>query len=142
MELLTVESQQPAAARALLVRIDLPEDLANHFEGLAAARGTTIEAELVSHLQRTRDWCGSAPIFLADAHAAEIRRLLGGRVSTADKLIDMVRRLVTWRVGGHKIELSPAKAEALHFYIQSLQQPPDRGAQHAVDAALGWLLKC
>lgn len=126
-----------------LVRIALSPDLLAHFEGLAIINGLPLESVIVNHLARTRNQVADAsPIYLNDAQAQEVRRLLGGRITTPDKLLDMVRRLVTWKVGGQKIELSPSRAEAAVWYAKSLQMPLEQAIPQMIDRALGLLLKC
>ncbi len=132
----------PAARKTTTVRISLPDELISHYEALATIHGTELEDELANHLTRTRSYTAANPYYFEDAEAHELRRLLGARVDTPRKALDMIRRFVTWKIGGWKFELSPRRVEAIHYYAQSLQQPPDKAAEFVLNSALGAFLKC
>lgn len=141
---MTVTEAQPAARTLIRTTIDLPDDLLGRFEALAAARGESVEQAIIKHLSDTRYHTDSAEeaIYLNRSDSMEVRRLLGGRVNSAEKLIDMLRRLVTWKVGGFKFELSVARVEAVRSYARSYGMTVEKAGQTILNQAIGAFLKC
>jgi hypothetical protein len=124
------------------LRISLPAELLAHFEAQAFLAQLDIEDYISAHLARTRDYLSAEPIYLDDTHAREIRRLLGGRVNTATKLLAMVERLTRMKVAGQQIGISPARQEAMVWWAKSMQLSLKEALPQLYDQALGLLLKC
>lgn len=135
-------SAMPNDPPATILRIALPADLLAAFEARAFLAGCAPEELIVRHLTATRDYTAESPIYLDDVHAKEIRRLLGGRVNTPDKLLDMVGRLIKMRVGGKQVEVTPEQQEAMVWFARSLQLNLDDALPQIFKQALGLLLKC
>lgn len=100
--------------------------------------GQTIEEAISEHMSRTIGYSrlDSSPIHLDDEAVKQIRTLLGGKVSTAAKLIDMIERLVSKRIGGYKIKLSPNQQEQLIWMAKSLGRPVDEVAPEIIQQAI------
>jgi hypothetical protein len=125
-----------------ILRLALPSDLLTHFEAQAFLADQPVEELIVAHLQRTRDYTSSAPIYLDDAAAKLIRRHLGARINTPEKLVDMIVRLSSMKVAGTKIDVSPARQEAMVWWAKSMQLSLEDALPKLFDQALGGLLKC
>lgn len=132
----------PAEAPSTVLRLRLPADLLTHFEAQAFIAGLDPEDYIVRHLERTRSFISESPIYLGDGHSKEIRRLLGARVSTPEKLLSMIERLTRMKVAGQQIEVSPARQEAMTWLAKSMQRDLKDALPIIYDQALGLLLKC
>lgn len=101
-----------------------------------------VETFIAEHLQRTRDYSDADGLWMSGAEAREMRRLLGGRVSTGSKLVEMIRRLTGWKVSGAKVELSPARQESVVWWARSMGLKVEDAIPKIIDMALGAFLKC
>jgi len=79
---------------------------------------------------------GEMAYMIDKAGDAEIRRLLGGRVDGQAKLLDMLRRLVSLHVGGHRVELRPAVLEQIAWAAKSLCKPVEEVAPQMIADAV------
>lgn len=124
------------------VRVNIPADLLRRFELAAVLAGREVEDQIAAHLDRTIDQTDEAGIWMTGPDAKEMRRILGGRVDTSSKVLEMIRRLTRWNVNGLKLELSPARQEVINAYAKSMQQPVEQILPILIDQALGARLKC
>lgn len=129
------EPQAAAAAHELLVRIKLPAELAAQYDALSDLSGEPIDTLLSSALRRALDYT-DASYAIDKTGDAEIRRLLGGRVDSQAKLLDMIRRLVSVHVGGHRVELRPAVMEQIMWAARSLGKPVEEVAPQMIAEAV------
>lgn len=127
-----------------VLRISLPSDLVAHFEVQAfLADNQAIEQYIASHIARTREFVGGeGEMYLTPAEAKEMRQILGGRINTPEKLLDMLRRLMTWKVGGAKVELTTEQQQAVVWWAKSAQIRLEDAIPQLTKQALGLLLKC
>lgn len=117
-------AENSSAPATVMCRVALPTWLLDHFEGLAAATGVDLDAYLADHLTKTAFWgTDEAPIYLKDSERAGIQRMLGAKVSTPERLLEMISRLVAWKAGPHKIELRPNQLEQLAQIAKTLGRP-------------------
>lgn len=117
------ESAEPTPETLVMVRLTLPAGLMDHFEAQAAITGVQFETYLLEHLTRTRYHTSENPLYIEDNDRVEIQRLLGAKVNTPERLLDMIRRLVTWKVGTHKLELTPNQIEQIAGYARTMGRP-------------------
>lgn len=119
-----------------IVRLQLPQALYEKYEALAGADNSTPDEYIASALQRALDWSDAVyPITLAADK--EIRRMLGGRVDDAAKLVDMIGRLVTFHLGGWRAELRPAVQEQIYWALKSMGKEGDaRAAEELIVQAI------
>jgi hypothetical protein len=119
------------------VAIVLDEDLVNHFEAQAVVRGTTFEGELVAHLSRTREHTSEAPLYIDDNQRRELAALIGAKPSsTPAKLVEMIRRLTSWSVGGMKVKLTPNQEEAIFWMAKSAGKDVKEIAPQVIEEAI------
>lgn len=126
---------QSAAAPDLLVRIKIPAALAEQYDLLAELTGQPIDTVLATALGRALDY-SDASYAIDKAGDTEIRRMLGGRVDSQAKLLDMIRRLVSVHVGGHRVELRPAVMEQIMWAARSLGKPVEEVAPQMIAEAV------
>lgn len=131
----------PATTRTS-VRLSLPDELFAHFEAQAFVTGVPVEDQIIAHLTRTRDYSADSPIYLDDVAARKVRQLLGARINTPAKLVDMIERLTRMKVAGRTIDISPARQEAIVWWAKSAQLKPEDALPMIFDQALGLLLRC
>lgn len=137
-----IEETKSLAALTVL-RVPLPPDLLTYFEAQAMIAGLPdVESAIVRHLERTREYVEPDGLWMSAAEAREVRRLLGGRVNTGSKLVEMIRRLTGWKVSGAKVELSPARQESVAWWAKSMQLNVEDAIPKIIDMALGAFLKC
>lgn len=113
----------------IVLRIQLDEDLHDHYAAQAILAGKEPEAFIVEHLTRTRDYLDANPIYVTGAQAAEIRKILGGRTNSGLALVEGVRRLASWSLTVPPnervtLELLPAVWEQLYWRARSEQRDP------------------
>jgi len=134
------ESAQPTDAptdpHPITLRITIPWALTDHFEAQAIVANMPLEEFLAQHITKTAMWgADEAPIYIDDTGRLEIQRLLGAKVSTPDRLLEMIRRIVGWKAGPHKIELSPNQMEQIECYARTLgKKVEDFAPQLLMDA--------
>jgi predicted RNA-binding Zn ribbon-like protein len=136
---MTVAPAHAAAAPApqTIIRIALPGPLLDHFEAQSLISGVSLEQQVVDHLYATRDYAGDrAPIYLNDRESSEVRKLLGGRIKKGADLVDMVRRLCSWKVGGYKLALRPAVQEQIAEYAKALNKPIEEAGPELIETAI------
>lgn len=126
---------QVAAAHELLVRIKLPAELAAQYDALADLTGEPIDTLLAKALRTALDYA-DAKYAITEAGDKEIRRMLGGRVDGQAKLLEMVGRLVSVHVGGHRVELRPAVMEQIAWAARSLGKPVEEVAPQMIAEAV------
>jgi hypothetical protein len=125
------------------VRLDLPfdEEVLAQYEAGAAAVGMGLEAFISVHLLRTKDHVGEHLLRLDAAESLEVRSLLGAKVSTGAKLVEMLRRLLKMNVAGLHVNLTPNQLEQIHWYARSAGKPSQEIAQMIVERAIARELK-
>jgi hypothetical protein len=135
-------------ATPVLLRIEVPQDLLTHYEALASITGKSVDETIVEHLRRTRDHQAD-DLHVDTVTSAEIRRLLGGGITTGAKLLDMIRRLLAVKLvasdgksAARKVELSPAQVEAAFWWIRNSGYGEEKGWTELCKQAFGLLLKC
>jgi hypothetical protein len=113
-----------AATAETKVRVvtTLPEHLVANIDGMASSKGISFDDALAAHLEKTIQFGAERPIYIDDAGRLEIARLLGARIKDQKSLLDMIRRLVSWNAGGHKVRLTPNQLESLHWRAKALNQ--------------------
>lgn len=127
-----------------IIRINISADQLTYFSAQALIHGLPdAESYIAHHLALTRDHTdGDEAIYLRRDECREIRRLLGGKINTGQRLVDMIQRLVRWKVGGQSVEISPTRQESIVWWAKSMQLELDDAVPKLVDQALGMLLKC
>lgn len=135
-----------AASTALAttrLTLTIPTGLLTRYEAQALLAGVDVETHLARHLFVTADHLDAeSGCYLRPDEMAEIRRLLGGRVNTGAKLLEMIGRLMRMKVAGTQIEVSPTRQEAMVWWARSMQLPLEKALPIMYDQALGMLLKC
>lgn len=125
------------------IRLDIPfdpETLAS-YEARAAERGVNFETAVSDHLYHTQTVPEGQLIVLGESEIAEVKRLLGAKISTAKKLLDMLRRLTGWKVGGMQIKLTPNQQEQIVWYARSAGKPVEEIAPMLIERAITRELK-
>lgn len=97
-------------------------DLLASYRTAAEKRGMSLEAFLDQMLRTVFDHLDEG-IYIDKSGALEISRRLGNRVKDQASLLDMIRRLTTWNVGGIKIQLSPNQEEQIYWGARGLGKP-------------------
>lgn len=126
------------------IRVDIPieDSVLQIYEKAAAERGIGLEALIGSHLLRTKAAAGDDnPFYLAPAEVSDIRKSLGAKVSTPAKLVEMIRRITGWKIGGVSIKLTPNQQEQIHWYAKSAGKPVAEIAQMVIERAITRELK-
>lgn len=125
------------------VRLDLPieEEVLQSFDEMAKDRGIGLEAMIAAHLFRTRTIKDDNFIVLDEDQCRQIKRLVGAKISTADKLLDMLERLTKWKVGGMNIKLTPNQQEQILWYARSANKPVEEIGPMLVERAIARELK-
>lgn len=122
----------------VIARIRLPQGLLDQYERLAELEHISLDQYVVLTLQRgiEQNYAQmSYPITSADDK--EIRRLLGGRIDSPAKLIDMIQRLVTFHIGGWRAELRPAVMEQIYWSLKSMGKEGDpKAAEELIVSAI------
>ena len=98
----------PVASPKAAVRIALavPEDLYDLYAERATKRGVEPQDELLTHLQRTRNWTDSTPIYLDNESRKALSALAGRSLFTAADVVAWAKQTATLTIAGTKVELS------------------------------------
>lgn len=130
------ESPSLANAHPITLRITIPWELTDHFEAQAIVANMPLEEFVAQHVARTAYWgADEAPIYLNDRDRAEIQKLLGAKISTPERLLEMIKRIVGWKAGPHKIDLTPNQMEQIESYARTLgKKVEDFAPQLLMDA--------
>lgn len=104
-----------AAATLVRVQLDLPEDVIEHYEGLATPT-RPVEQVVADRLRTCSGHTAQRGLYLDDSNRAEVERLLGGQMfKDADALVKSLRTAYSMKIGGAEIVLP----EQIYMFIQS-----------------------
>jgi hypothetical protein len=120
----------------LRIEIPMDDETLGKYEKIARYNGIQLEDVIADHLKLTADFTDDEPVYFNNEQAAEIRSLLGARINTAPKIIDMIRRIVGLKVSGLKVRLSPNQLEQIKWYAKSAGKPVEEVAQMIVERAI------
>ena len=116
------------------VRLRLPESTVEVCGAIALTSARTLDEVIADLLARALELADAAYV-IDRAADKRIRGLLGGRVDSAPKLIDMIERLKTAHVGGMRVELPLAVQEQIQWAAHSLGKSVEEvGPQLILDA--------
>lgn len=126
----------PAVEQSVTMRIVLPRELYDKVYDLDNSVGAgDVNDAVVSAISLGLS-LGQTSYTIDKSGDAEIRRLLGGRVDGQPKLLDMLRRLVSLHIGGHRVELRPAVLEQIAWAAKSLGKPVEEVAPKMIADAV------
>jgi hypothetical protein len=119
-----------------IFRLELPNALVEQYEALASVSGKSFDEYIALTLERGIEWSGASyPI--TEAADKEIRGMLGGRIDSADKLVEMIRRLITFHIGGWRVEIKPAVQEQIFWALKSMGKEGDaKAAEELIAGAI------
>lgn len=124
------------------IELELEDSVLAQYDGLAEAAGLTLNQLITEHLTATRNWIGDrSAIHLSDAQALIVKQRLGAKISTPERLLDMIERLTSWKVGGLKIKLTPNQQDQIRWYARSAGKPIDEIGPMLVERAIARELK-
>ncbi len=87
-----------ASNSVTISKLRLSESLYDFYSERAAKFGRTIEEEIVTRLNATREYNAASPIYLDDAARAELTNLTGKLVRNADDLLAWARQVTALKV--------------------------------------------
>ena len=115
------------APATMILRTCLPTELVEQYEALALTANRPFDEVLEKVLQRALDWSDAAYV-IDQVGDKEIRRMLGGKIDSQAKLLDMIGRLLTVHVGGIKVELRTSVQEQIYWSLKSMGKEGDKAA--------------
>lgn len=83
--------------REVIVKVNLPEELAQRFE--IQAHGADLGEYLAKRLSETVDFDATHGVYLKDGDRAELMQLLGRNFNTPAELLEIMRQAVTLKLG-------------------------------------------
>jgi hypothetical protein len=134
-------SDKVITEKVVSLRIVLDSNVLDAFEARAVLEGVDVDHVIARHLSATKFFDAKDPIYLNDAQRAKLSNILGANAaSTPAKLVDMIERLVTLRVGGLKIKLTKNQSEQIAERAKMLGRPVEQVAQQTIEDALAAFL--
>lgn len=91
------EGVMATTTREVVVRLNLPEDLAQRFE--IQAHGADLGDFLVKRLSETIEFDATHGVYLKDGDRAELMQLLGRNFNTTKEFLEIMRQAVTMKLG-------------------------------------------
>lgn len=101
------------AEKAILLRVELPEEIATKYEAQAKASSLTLEQIAAYRLIRSVDHNDQKPFYLNDAQRQQLEQIVGKNLRTVDELIGIVRRALSLRINSQLVTLSVNLRERL-----------------------------
>lgn len=107
-----------------VLRIELPEELAQKYEIQAQGAGLSLEEYLAKRLSDTVTFDAHTGIYLRDADRHELMKLLGRNFNTPEEFLQVMRQGVTIKIQGGDVALEQtllkrcqARAEVEHLSL-------------------------